>query len=131
MIYRSLTMWTPAVYATCTLCNILSLTVLAFIWLFFLGHYPVPDYTNTRLQITGRSDVIIPPSLPAFNGSKTGSGGSMEKGSLSVAPLGLVGWLAAVEHKPLYFFIILLILSVAALFFYVRAQVIQIAMCLK
>ncbi|XP_046660602.1 serine/threonine-protein kinase/endoribonuclease IRE1 [Homalodisca vitripennis] len=97
---------------------------------FLLGHYPVPDYSSTRLQIAGRSDVIIPPGLRAFNGSKVRGASASGMPITDTQPDGtgfqvqtVVGWLAAVEHKPLYFFILLLILSVAALFFYVRAQV--------
>uniref|UniRef100_A0A1B6MTN9 non-specific serine/threonine protein kinase n=1 Tax=Graphocephala atropunctata TaxID=36148 RepID=A0A1B6MTN9_9HEMI len=100
---------------------------------FLLGHYPVPDYSTTRLQIAGRSDVIIPPGLRAFNGSKVRGAvaSAPDAGTVrQTAPDGtgtqletVVGWLSAVEHKPLYFFILLLIASVAALFLYVRAQV--------
>lgn len=85
----------------------------------------MPDFSATRLQITGRSDVIIPPGMSTFNGSKVMGGGVVaappdpEPSRLN----SMVGWLAAVEHKPLYFFILLLIICMAALFFYFRAQV--------
>ncbi|XP_054285066.1 serine/threonine-protein kinase/endoribonuclease IRE1 [Macrosteles quadrilineatus] len=88
-----------------------------------LGHYPVPDYSTTRLQIAGRSDVIIPPVMGGFNGSKVGGGVPTAPARTPQNTPAVVEWFVALEHKPLYFFVFLLIVSMAALFFYVQAQV--------
>lgn len=98
-----------------------------------LGHYQVPDYSKTRLQITGRSDIIIPPGLSQFNGSKSVSiqtDSIAEEQQQHKRLLGhdinsddtILGWMGNLENKALVITVAALVVSVAAMFVYFRAQ---------
>ncbi|XP_075231687.1 serine/threonine-protein kinase/endoribonuclease IRE1-like [Lycorma delicatula] len=90
-----------------------------------LGHYQVPDYSATRLQIAGRSDKIIPPSLTQLNGTKGPQRVVQDYGNTVTEqnPVTVTRWADSLENKALTAAVLGLIISVAAMFLYFRAQV--------
>ena len=126
--------WWLVIYYIKKVCSDLWSMILWGEKLIVAGHYQVPDYSKTRLQITGRSDLIIPPGLSQFNGSKTVS---IQTESITVDQLGQerlighdinsedtkLGWMGNLENKALVITVAALVVSVAAMFVYFRAQV--------
>uniref|UniRef100_A0A1B6C1J1 non-specific serine/threonine protein kinase n=1 Tax=Clastoptera arizonana TaxID=38151 RepID=A0A1B6C1J1_9HEMI len=86
-----------------------------------IGHYKVPVNGHAQLQITGRSDAIISSGLPHFNGTKTSFKDVTSQTNQSVENPEL-GWMTGVEIKLLSLVVAALVVSVAAMFFYVKTQ---------
>lgn len=91
-------------------------------YFFCSGHYKVPDNSLMQLQITGRSDAIISPPLSQFNGSKMLHKDVTVQTDQTVEDT-QTGWLTGFENKVLTLTVAALVVSVAAMFFYIKIQV--------